>query len=200
MIRARRRAAGFTLVEILVALGLLALIAVLAYRGVASLVDGETRLAAEARRWRTLDAVLARMEADVRQALPRSVRAGGTVEPAWLAGMESNGASAFAFSRAGPEFDVEPGMAGQRIGYRLRDGVLQVLYWPALDRARGGDTDAQAWSLIDGVAGLRVDHLDARGRWVANWPQEGEAALPRAVRVHLTLASGEAIERWFALH
>ena len=38
------RQRGFTLVEILVALALLALVAVLAYRGTASLVDGETRL------------------------------------------------------------------------------------------------------------------------------------------------------------
>jgi len=193
------RSRGFTLVEILVALGLLALVAVLAYRGVASLVDGETRLTAEARRWRTLDAVLARMESDVRQAVPRAARAGSTVEPAWLASVESHGASAFAFSRAGPEFDVEPGVAGQRVGYRMRNGALEVVYWPALDRPRGGDADAQAWPLVDGVAGLRVDHLTARGEWVTSWPQTGEAALPRAVRVHLTLASGEAIERWFAL-
>ena len=27
----------------------------------------------------------------------------------------------------------------------------------------------------------------------------GESALPRAVRVDLTLDSGEAVERWFAL-
>jgi general secretion pathway protein J len=193
------RTRGFTLVEILVALGLLALVAVLAYRGVASLVDGETRLAAEARRWRTLDAALARMEADVRQALPRAARVGAATEPAWLAGVEAHGASAIAFSRAGPEFDIEPGIAGQRVGYRLRDGALQVVYWSALDRARSGDTDAQAWPLIDGVAAFRVDHLSTRGQWGTSWPLASEAALPRAVRVHLTLASGEAIERWFAL-
>jgi general secretion pathway protein J len=193
------RQRGFTLVEILVALSLLALVAVLAYRGTASLVDGETRLAGEARRWRTLDAALARMESDVRQAVPRAVRAGGAIEPAWLASVESHGASAIAFSRAGPEFDAEPGVAGQRIGYRLRDGALQVVYWPALDRSRSGDGDARAWPLVEGVAAMRVDHLSSRGEWVASWPQSGDAAVPRAVRVHLTLASGEAIERWFAL-
>ena len=41
------------------------------------------------------------------------------------------------FSRAGPEFTLEPGSAGQRIGYRLRNGAVEVLYWPHLDQPRG---------------------------------------------------------------
>lgn len=193
------RTRGFTLVEILVALALLGLVAALAYRGIAALVDGETRLTAEARRWRTLDAALARLEADLRQAVPRAARAGEAKEPAWLADVERNGSSALVFSRAGPEFDPDPGVAGQRIGYRLRDGTLQVVYWPALDRASGGDGEAQAWPLVEGVAVLRIDHLGEKTAWRAAWPQPDEPPLPRAVRVHLTLASGETIERWFAL-
>jgi len=191
------RSRGFTLVEILVALGLLALVAVLAYRGVASLVDGETRLTAEARRWRTLDAVLARMESDVRQAVPRAARAGSTVEPAWLASVESHGASAFAFSRAGPEFDLEPGVAGQRVGYRMRNGALEVVYWPGLDRSPG--TRETAWTLVRGVTRLRIEHLDADGGWRDTWPRFGEPEIPRAVRVLLVLDSGEAMDRWIAL-
>lgn len=194
-----KRPRGFTLVEILVALGLLALTAVLAYRATAALVDGESRLAAEASRWRTLDAALSRLEGDMRQALPRAVRAGDATEPAWLAARESNGATAMVFSRAGPEFTAEPGIAGQRIGYRLRGVALEVVYWPALDRVRAGEDGLRAWPLIDGVAGFRVEHLGEGGAWFAAWPQPGEPALPRALRVHLTLASGEAIERWFAL-
>jgi len=81
----RRGARGFTLVEVLVALAILAITAALAYRGTAALVDGEVRLTAEAARWRTLDAVFARLEADLRQAQPRAVRAGAAREPAWIA-------------------------------------------------------------------------------------------------------------------
>jgi general secretion pathway protein J len=199
MTRGAKGSGGFTLVEILVALGLLALTAALAWRGTAALVDGETRLAAEASRWRTLDAALARFEADVRQAIPRAVQAGPRVEPGWIAAREAGGSTALAFSRAGPEFAAEPGLAGQRIGYRLRSGAVEVVYWPGLDRPQPADEGTRAWPLIDGVTEFRVEHLDARGQWSLAWPPAGDMALPRALHVHLTLASGERIERWFAL-
>jgi general secretion pathway protein J len=191
------RTRGFTLVEVLVALAILAIVATLAWRGTAALVDGEARLSAEAYRWRTLDAVLSRLEADLRQAMPRAVNVGRAREPAWLAATESNGSSALVFSRAGPEFDADPGAAGQRIAYRVRDGALEVVYWPGLDRSP--ETRETAWPLFDGVARFRVEHRDANGAWHAAWPRAGDADLPRAVRVFLLLDGGEVIERWFAL-
>ncbi len=192
----RRAQRGFTLIEVLVALSLLALTALLAWRATAALVDGEVRLSDEARRWRTLDLAFARLEADFRQAEPRAIRTSKGSEPAWLAATEVNGASAIVFSRAGPEFAAEPGAAGQRIGYRVRNAALEVVYWPALDRV---SEDSVAYSLVDGVAGFRVEHLASGGQWLAEWPRFGESELPRAVRVLLVLDTGETIERWFAL-
>lgn len=191
-----KRAPGFTLIEVLVALALMALVAVLAWRATASLVDGESRLAAESQRWRTLDLVFSRIEADLQQAQPRGIRVGARREPAWIAASEANGASAIIFTRAGAEFAAEPGSAGQRIGYRVRDGVLEMLYWPALDRDR--EVEPVAHALLDGVAGFRIDQLGSRG-WLDRWPASGEDELPRAVRVRLTLTSGELVERLFAL-
>jgi len=192
----RSNARGFTLIEVLVALAILALTAVLAWRATAALVDGEARLSDEAMRWRALDQAFARLEADLRQAQPRAVRTPAGREAPWLAATEANGSSAIVFSRAGPEFDNEPGAAGQRIAYRLRDGGLEVVYWPTLDRSREEST---AYRLVDGVADFRVEHFASTGQWMTAWPRFGEPALPRAVRVLLTLASGETIERWFAL-
>ncbi len=192
------RDAGFTLVEVLLALAIFGVIAVLAYRATAALTDGEAQLSAEAQRWRTLEGLFTRFEADIRQAVPRGARLGARVEPAWLA-LPADGAgnAALVFTRAGSEFADEPARAGQRIGYRLRGHSVEIAYWPQLDN--GDNVRPAVYTLADGVSAFRVAYLSRAGAWRNSWPQEGEPDLPRAVRVGLTLDSGEAIERWFVL-
>lgn len=188
---------GFTLLEVLLAIAIVALIAALGYRALASLSESETRLAAEATRWRTLDLFFARLEGDLRQAMPRAVRLSDTREPPWLASVDASGNSAIAFSRAGPEFTLEPRSAGQRLAYRFNKGSVEVLYWASYDRPRG--LDPTAYTLLDGVSSFQLAYLTQGGAWADTWPRAGETELPRAVRVQLMLASGEAIERWLAL-
>ena len=194
----RVRCAGFTLVEVLLALAIFGVISVLAYRATSALTEGEAQLSAEAARWRTLEALFTRLEADIRQAIPRSARAGPRVEPAWLAQPADSAGNAFlVFSRAGTEFTDDPGLAGQRIGYRLRGHAVEIAYWPQLDNA--ANVQPAVYTLADGVAGFRIAYLTRAGRWRDTWPVQDEAALPRAVRVDLKLDSGEAMERWFVL-
>ena len=195
---ARRHASrGFTLLELLVALSILALLSVLGYRAVAALSDSETRLTEETRRWRALDALFSRLEADLREAIPREARIGTGVEAAWLGTTDADGNALLVFSRAGPEFAPEVGSAGQRLGYRLARGAVEVLYWPWLDNSAG--TEPTAYALEGDIAAFRIEYLDRTGAWRDRWPFAGEPTLPRAVRVELTLAAGETVERWLAL-
>ena len=193
----RFRAGGFTLIEILIALSILALIAVLGYRATSALAQSEARLSAEAARWRTLDGMFARLEADMRAAQPRTARAGNSVEPAWVGATDASGNATLRFSRAGTESTGEPGAAGQRIAYRLESGAVEVAYWPHLDQP--ASVAPTAYALADGVAALRISYLDSQGGWQERWPVLGEPALPRAVRVVLALDDGTSIERWLAL-
>jgi general secretion pathway protein J len=198
-LRTRRR--GFTLLEVLIAIAIVAVIALLGYRALAALSDAETHLAAEAARWRTLDLFFARLEGDMRQAVPRSARSGSTREAPWISLAANPGAtggsSALAFSRAGPEFNFEPGSAGQRLGYRLLNGNVEVMYWSSYDRPP--DAQVTSYVLLTDIAQFRLTYLTRDDAWVDNWPVVGDTDLPRAVRVQLTLSSGEAIERWLAL-
>ncbi len=192
------RGTGFTLIEVLLALAIFGVISVLAYRATATLTDSEVRLSAEAQRWRTLEGLFTRFEADLRQAVPRASRTGSGVEPPWLAlPADSAGNAALVFTRAGSEFTSDPGMAGQRIGYRLRGHAVEIAYWPQIDNP--GNTQPTVFTLVDGVTAFRVEYLGPSGSWRQRWPQPDDPDLPRAVRVYLTLDDGEAIERWFVL-
>jgi general secretion pathway protein J len=195
--RPRGTASGFTLVEILVAVAILALVAVLAWRATSALADSEARLAAEADRWRTLEALFARLESDLRRAQPREVRVGSAREAAWVGQRDDAGNSLLRLSRAGPEFTLEPGSAGQRIGYRLRNGALEILYWPHLDLP--ATSPPAGYVLAEGVARFEVAYLDSHGEWRDRWPRLGDPIVPRAVRVALVLDGGEAVERLIAL-
>jgi general secretion pathway protein J len=188
---------GFTLLEVLIAVAIVALLALMGYRALAALSESESRLSTEATKWRTLDLFFARLEGDMREAVPRAARSGPVREPPWLATVDATGNGALAFSRAGPEFALDPGSAGQRIGYRLRNGGVEVLYWAGYDRPAG--SDPSAYLLLPGVARFRLSYLTATGRWIDSWPPGGDADLPRAARVAITLSSGEEIERWLAL-
>ncbi len=188
---------GFTLVEVLVALAILAMVGLLAYRAMAALADGEARLAVETSRWTTLDAVFARIEGDLRAALPREVRHGDAREAAFVAGVDAQGNAMLAFTRAGSAFDAPVARAGQRIGYRVDGGALSIAYWPALDNL--ATTQPAVYPLLGDVAEFRVGYATRDGRFIAQWPVLGEPAVPQAVRVELLLADGTRVARWFAL-
>lgn len=195
--RAQRASdSGFTLVEILVALAILALLATFAWRATASLVEGEAQLAGESRRWQTLDALFARIEGDVGAAVPRAVRVPGGREPAWTGTIGADGQSSFAFTRAGGD-PAEPGAEGTRIGYRLAGGAVEIAYWPHLDRAAGADP--ARYALADGIVRMEVRYADDDGEWTDRWPPERKDGLPAAIAIALTLAEGGRIERVMVL-
>lgn len=194
----RRHTRGFTLLEVLISIALLSLLAVLGYRAIATLTDSESRLSSEAQRWRELDLLFARMEGDLRQAVPRTVRGRTADEPALIGRIgDSAGNSELLFSRAGSEFNPESGSAGQRLAYRVRDQSLQVLYWPRNDNAP--QTEPAIYVLAEGIARFHLLFLNASGAWIEDISAADAAAMPRAIRVALTLASGEALERWLVL-
>jgi general secretion pathway protein J len=192
-----RRPRGFTLIEALLALGILAIVSVLAYQAMAALSGGELKLAGETERWTTLDAFFTRMEADLRAAVPRDVRHRAAQEPAFAATVDADGNARLVFSRAGSEFDNDPGMAGQRMGYEQAGNAVSIAYWPALDNVAAAEP--AKYTLLGNVTQFRVGYWTRDGRWIAQWPVRGEPAVPRALRITLAFTDGTTVERWITL-
>lgn len=194
---------GFTLIELVVAIALLALMTLMTYRGFDSMLRASDQVQSESERWQAVSMFFERLGADVGQATRRPVRAGdGTLLPEWLGhppGATSEAAvddrinAQVEFTRKSP-----PGSDDVRLGYRLRNNRVELMIWRVLDRAPGSTADIHP--LFEGVKTLRFRYLDVAGKWNDSWPPaDKQQVLPRALAVELTLGDDAAMQRVFAL-
>ena len=135
----RTRAAGFTLLEVLVAVGIFALFSAMAYGSLLRILDTRDRLEAERDFWRTVSLSLMQVEDDLAQARPRTVRGtDGLVRPAFRGqpvDSRALGEPSLEFTRGGQVVLGDGARSDmQRVGYQLREGTLSRLVWPALDQ------------------------------------------------------------------
>jgi general secretion pathway protein J len=193
---------GFTLIELLVALFVFAILAITAYRGLNAVTQTRGHIDQETRKWQALERFFARLDGETAQALRRPVRtANGAEAPAWI-GMPSSTETVedvqLAFTRNGG-FDAEgTPQPPQRIGYRLRQGKLELLRWTALDSAPYNAPSVDA--VLEDVSEFNLRYLTSRLAWEKQWPPKvPDAVLPKGVEVELVLKSGEKLTRFFSL-
>jgi general secretion pathway protein J len=191
------RTRGFTLVEMLVALAILAVLGAATYRGLGAILDTRAAAAAHAERWRGIALFYTLLEHDLAAAAPRPARDASGLARAALAGdpAPQPAAPLLALTRYAPADLPGEQAPPLRVGYRVRDAVLEALAYDALDAAPQEAASVQP--LLAGVAALELRYLDALGTWWTAWPR-GEAPLERlpvAVEARLVLASGERIVR-----
>lgn len=195
---------GFTLVEILVALAIFAIMALAAYRGLSTMLDARERIEQENSKWRSVALFLARLENDLEAISNRPVRSTSDLGLTALTGnaaMLGADDAQLAFTRSGYAGQGGKLSAPQRVGYRLREETLELLTWSALDQAPRSRPDIS--TALAGVTQFALRYLDQSGNWHTQWPLPGQAAqnpgLPAAVEARLTLRSGETLTRIFAL-
>lgn len=184
---------GFTLVELLTALFVLSLLALMSYRGLSGVLDTREHVERETAKWRALAAFFERFEHDVQLAMPRPVRSPGASGAAFVARDDASQEPHLEFSGAGA------GDVPRRVGYAHNSrGEIELWLWAGLDAA--GAAPAVRHSVLRGVARFEIDCMDEGRRWMRRWPlADDAAALPRAVRLRVVLASGEEIVRVYAL-
>jgi general secretion pathway protein J len=190
------RARGFTLIEVMVALLILSIVALMSYRGLVAVLDARDHVARETDKWRRVASFLARFERDVRMAAPRSVRTGASSAPAWRARPAATIEPRLEFSRFA---SAEGSDAPRRVAYALNaKQEIELWLWPGLDLAPAAQP--ARYPVLAGVSALELQYYSADLAWVSAWPAgPRDAAIPRAVRLRIVLASGEEIVRVFAL-
>ena len=194
------RQRGFTLLELLAALAVLAVLGALGFRGLNSVLETESRLQAETRRWNDLALLFSQLGEDMTMAVERPVRAfAGGMSPALSLQEPADPLHPhLVLTRLGIGEGSAAQSAQRRVGYRLREGKLEYLVWPSPDGVPG--VPPAAYVALEQVAAVQWEALDADGRWVNAWPAGRAAnALPRAISVRLALAGGDEVTRILAL-
>jgi general secretion pathway protein J len=170
------RARGFTLLELLVAITVLSVVSMIAWRGLDSLVRTRERLEPEADDARALLTTFGQMERDLAQVTnPRFV--GLTTSPVQVS--IANGSTMLQLARIAPAAPDRPTEV-QTVYYRVVDGTLMRQATPALPAFELTPTDRlESARLLDKVRLMQVRTWSANGGWVdPNVPQDASGAAP----------------------
>lgn len=208
MSRRRLRESGFTLIEVLVAMAIFALIGIVSAALLNRILDARSLSQERAERLGALQRAVLRLERDLLQANGREIRNGfGDAVPALI--LEDG--TRVEFSHHGWRNPLELARSEvQRVSWSLdEEGALTRRFWSVLDRAQ--DSAPRTQTVLAAVEDLEFVLLDMEGGSWRDWPPDRAAPalpgetrddrrpLPGALRVSLTLAPFGRIERLIPL-
>lgn len=191
---------GFTLIEVMVAVAIFAVLAALAYGTLNRTIESADLLETRSDRLEALQRTVRFLTQDFQQLAPRPVREqlGDTVGPA----LASNRLSEFAVELTHGGWNNPAGLPRgtlQRVAWRLQEGELVRYHWTVLDRTL--DNQPSARVLLDDVESVSFRFMQDTGQWTDQWPPEnrpgrlGLRLRPRAVEVVLETADEGLITR-----
>lgn len=193
------RARGFTLVELLVAIFIFAIVSAIAMGGYNELVKQSDIVDAGAARTRAIQSTMQRFNLDFTSLEPRPVRQplGDGLLPALRADEKSADALVELTHSSWSNPAGVPRSTLQRVAYRIEDNKLIRDYWLSLDRTMTSEPESAV--LLEGVKEVKLRFMDANRSWHDQWPPLGyspaDAPWVRPIAVEITLD----LEDWGAL-
>jgi len=215
-VRANSSPAGFTLIEVLIALAITAFVSAIAYTSLSTALIGVESTRATSDRTYEVNRAWMIITRDIRHFVSRPVRDEfGEVEPALVGGPAAR--FALSFTRSGwhnPNDNLRSNL--QRVNYRVAEGALWRDSYPVLDRA--SDSAPREVKLLDGVEYLEFGFLgslsevqsgnntvaletrDWSESWVADTSSpDSELVPPLALELRLLLEDWGEMRRLYAL-
>ncbi len=198
----KRGARGFTLLEVMVAIGVMALVATGSYMAINAASKSSEVTEETLERFDRIDRTWVLLEGDLRNAVARLTRLYyGPPLPALLVDFNSEyRLSLLRGGRANPLLLPRTELA--RVGYRLQDGLLWRDTWH--DPSRIEPEAAAQQKLVDGVKDMTVRLLPLNGQsvedgpWLDEWPgNQPPMALPVAVEISLIFEDLGEVTRLF---
>ncbi len=173
------RGRGFTLLELLVALFIAAVMFAMGYGAITQALTSRDSLKEQQARLLELQTAVRVLEQDFMQLAPRPVRQAIGDEPAQpaLLGAVPGAQPIVALTRGGwanPAGLQRPGL--QRVAYFLENGTLRREYWNVLDPTLASTTTKR--DLMTHVKAVTLRYLDQAHQWQEQWPP-GTAVIQR---------------------
>ncbi|MEN8719598.1 MAG: type II secretion system minor pseudopilin GspJ [Oceanococcaceae bacterium] len=179
---------GFTLLELVAALAIFALLAVMAYGGLNAIINTKQGVGQAQARMTQWQKGVFRLRADLESAIDRPIRDEfGDAQPA----LWRNPRGGLEFSRGGLRNPLQlPRSTIERVEYILQEDRLLRRSWGQLDRVQGDE--GLSYPVLEGVEDLTWRYLNVDNEWIENWPplelavgDTANAGLPRAVELIL---------------
>jgi general secretion pathway protein J len=187
-VRRGRHSAGFTLIEILVAIAIFTMLSFSAYQVLNQAQRTNAQSIEFTERLKQLQRSLVIMDNDFRQMATRRFRLEGEEASTrllwWGEGLLASEDNAVLFTRLGWQNPQGLFPRGEvvKVGYRIHSEVLERVWWRYPDTPAA--QQAVVTPLLDGVEAMSM-RFYREGNWSSSWEQEN--ALPQAVELTLTL-------------
>lgn len=185
------RQLGFTLLEVLIAIGITALIGLGTWQLLSGTIKAQEITQKNSERFEKLQKMMVIMSRDIKQLNTRAVRDEfGDLQPAIT---NQNTLYLLELTRSGwrnPMADNRSDL--QRVSYELLDGELLRHYWKVLDRAQDSESVYQV--LLNDIDSITVRFMQVDNQWADSWPPVATGNNPQAVNHLLPKAIEITIE------
>jgi general secretion pathway protein J len=197
----QRNYQGFTLIELMVAIIIFAIISLIGYRTIDGLITARTVMSREETKWNNAVNVITLINRNWHRAIPLTFRdENGVLQPAviGITMLQGKYDSQLEFTIAGNVNTVQNSSTPPyRIGFRYIDNKLYMITWLYLNRAI--NYIPQVTLLADNITSFNVQFFVA-GQWQNIWPIgiQSYDQIPSGIKIDMVLKSGEEIVRQIA--
>ncbi|MFW2373975.1 MAG: type II secretion system minor pseudopilin GspJ [Gammaproteobacteria bacterium] len=179
---------GFTLIEVLIAMSIFAILSVMAYGGLEQVMKNRSQTEESLLRLRQIQLTMIKMQRDFEQLVTRDGRDElGGILPALSTGQTSD--PLIQFTRNGWRNPAKLTRSHlQRVAYSLDEDKLIRISWPYVDRAQ--DAQALETELLDNVEDVSIRIMNNKQEWETSWPSlgiSGTSTQSPAIAIEITL-------------